>query len=57
MKCPVCGNKSRVIATDSGRRRRECLNCRARWTTTEVNHRDAKRLHEARALAQKVLGV
>jgi transcriptional repressor NrdR len=42
MKCPVCGiNNDKVVDTreakdgDSVRRRRECLNCRHRFTTYE----------------------
>jgi transcriptional regulator NrdR family protein len=37
MNCPNCHNrKSRIVDTRSPRRRHECLNCRTRWSTTEV---------------------
>lgn len=39
MKCPECGEGSRVIETvpysDRVRRRRECRECGHRWTTNE----------------------
>ena len=39
MKCPYCGNKSRVVDTRSAgegiRRRRECKSCGRRFTTYE----------------------
>ena len=42
MNCPYCGNdKTKVIATvnspDRVSRRRECLKCRERFTTTEYS--------------------
>lgn len=37
MNCPTCQHPdSRVIDSRGDRRRRECLNCRHRWTTIEL---------------------
>lgn len=41
--CPRCRSRSRVLEvrhyedTDTTRRRRECLSCRYRWTTREID--------------------
>lgn len=50
--CSVCGHhESRVTRTDGNRRRRECTNCRHRWTTVEV---DENRLERAEKAAKAV---
>lgn len=42
LHCPHCGNESRYRVVDTklendGWRRRECLDCGARWSTREIN--------------------
>jgi transcriptional regulator NrdR family protein len=44
MNCHLCLADSVVIHTDGNRRRRECVNCRYRWTTVELVERELKRL-------------
>ena len=51
MNCPDCGGASRVLETTGTRRRRECLNCRGRWTTEEVTQERAKKLAAAEKYA------
>jgi transcriptional regulator NrdR family protein len=51
MNCPICHHvDSRVIHTDADhaeiRRRRECLQCRHRWTSIEMPASEAKRLKQ-----------
>ncbi len=37
MICPACQHpRSRVVDTRKAKRRRECLACLMRWTTTEI---------------------
>lgn len=37
MICPACQHpRSRVVDTRKAKRRRECLACHMRWTTTEI---------------------
>jgi transcriptional regulator NrdR family protein len=37
VKCPVCnGAQNAVLEVREDRRRRECLECRTRWTTYEI---------------------
>ena len=37
MTCPACQHpRSRVVDTRKAKRRRECLACLMRWTTTEI---------------------
>ena len=37
MQCPSCHHpRSRVVDTRKATRRRECLACRIRWSTTET---------------------
>lgn len=37
MTCPACQHpRSRVVDTRKAKRRRECLACHMRWTTTEI---------------------
>jgi transcriptional regulator NrdR family protein len=53
MNCPICEHsESRTVRTDAAateiRRRRECLQCRHRWTTVE-------RTQEAIARADKIV--
>lgn len=41
MKCPICNSTTRVTTTywnkgNSNRRRRECTNCKFRFTTREI---------------------
>lgn len=36
MNCPKCGAESKVIDTRGSRRRRECVACKARYSTVEV---------------------
>lgn len=45
MNCPTCGAKSKVLNSHSPpKRRRECLACKARWTTVEVGRDEWERL-------------
>lgn len=41
MKCPACGEKTRVVDTrspdDKVRRRRECVKCQHRFSTVEMS--------------------
>ena len=37
MNCPACQHpRSRVVDTRQAKRRRECCQCKIRWTTTEI---------------------
>ena len=52
MNCPNCGSpETRVRRTDGDHRKRECTNCRHRWTTVEVH---AARFEAAEAVAGMV---
>lgn len=53
MNCPICRHAdSRVIHTDADateiKRRRECLQCRHRWTTFERTQAELERLDKIR---------
>lgn len=65
MECPDCGGNSRVkdsrkTGPDRVYRRRQCLDCYAKWSTTEIasqKHREiTKRARKARHLMNKALG-
>lgn len=54
--CPACNSRSYVKSTryhktDSGevRRRRECIECKRRWTTVEISSDDADEMLPATA--------
>lgn len=48
MTCPVCGGDTKVLETrfreDSVYRRRECLICKERFSTTEIDVEMYKRI-------------
>jgi transcriptional regulator NrdR family protein len=58
MNCPVCSHDSRVLKTLETERRRECLRCGHRFTTTEIlkdeHQRREELLRDARALAERL---
>jgi transcriptional regulator NrdR family protein len=55
MNCPVCSHdESRVLRTTGDRRERECMRCRHRWRTLEMQAEIAAKLSEA-AQAVKAL--
>jgi hypothetical protein len=50
LTCPICSHdRVRVLRTDGPRRRRECLRCRHRWATVEIDERQLHLLQRARA--------
>jgi transcriptional regulator NrdR family protein len=51
MNCPLCLADSVVIHTDGNHRRRECVNCRYRWTTVELAEQELKRLRRVAEVA------
>ncbi len=59
MNCPICSSDSRVLRTDNGARRRECLRCKHRFSTIEVRREDHERIRNiterAKALAHDLL--
>lgn len=36
MNCPRCGENTKVLTSNKGTRRRECLECKSRFTTREA---------------------
>jgi DNA-directed RNA polymerase subunit M/transcription elongation factor TFIIS len=66
LTCSLCGHQSRVLASRRAadrrplRRRRECTNCRHRWTTYEVREAAYDRAQaieqNARALTELLQG-
>lgn len=58
MNCPVCDAGTVILKTLGTERRRKCVRCQRRFTTTEVLKEDHKRLQEAaedvKALAEKL---
>ena len=52
MKCLVCGGISRVLRTEGGTRRRECLRCHHRWTTIEIVRAEYERRAKVSELVQ-----
>ena len=52
MSCPICQyGDSRVLHTNGARRRRECVNCRYRWTTVELAEGELRRLRRVAEVA------
>jgi Zn ribbon nucleic-acid-binding protein len=51
VNCPLCRADTLVIHTDGNRRRRECVNCKYRWTTVELSERELKRLRRVAKVA------
>jgi transcriptional regulator NrdR family protein len=58
VNCPVCSHDSRVLKTTDTERRRECLRCGHRFTTTEILKDEQDRrealIRDARALAERL---
>lgn len=58
MNCPVCNHDSRILRTDDKQRRRECVKCGHRFTTTEVLKAELERsqriIDDAKALADRI---
>lgn len=59
MNCPICSRDTRILRTDDTSRRRECLGCGHRFTTTEIlkeaDERRQKIVDSAKALAERIL--
>ena len=51
MNCPLCHAFSSVIRTNGSRRRRECSNCKYRWSTVELAEPEFKRLRRVAEVA------
>jgi Zn ribbon nucleic-acid-binding protein len=51
MNCPLCHADSLVTHTDGNRRRRECVNCKYRWTTAELAEQELRRLRRVAEVA------
>lgn len=49
LTCEHCGGDSKVTDSRGTRRRRECLKCKARWTTYEL-HKDDLDDHHTQSL-------
>jgi transcriptional regulator NrdR family protein len=58
MNCPICHQNARVLKTLGDERRRECTQCKHRFTTTEVLKDELRRkdqlLRDARELAERL---
>lgn len=59
MNCTVCHADTRVLRSDNGERRRECVRCGHKMTTVEVlkdEHARRERLiGDAQALAERIV--
>jgi len=54
MNCPLCHADSSVIRTDGNRRRRECVNCKYRWSTLELGELEISRLRRVAEVASSL---
>jgi transposase-like protein len=57
MNCPLCHAESLVIRTDGNRRRRECVNCKYRWSTLELGEPEIRRLRRVAEAASNLTDV